>query len=453
MTDVTALPAEALPDLWEHISGARWFAGKGRGGRVAAALLFGAVDPGAAHPVHHGLAQVRHDDGGGDTYQLLLSRRRGTDGPPAICPAPGGGRLCDAAEDPPALAAWARALLGQGEETAAGPGEGWRIERFRRAPSPVRAAHRLSAEQSNTTVVAECDGEDAVMIKLFRRLEPGENLDITTCAELNRAGVAAIPTLYAAVHADITVSWSTLGPTDLVMATGRFPDASDGWRLVRSRAAEGRDVSSEMAELGRALAVVHAAMADRFGTSILDGDQVAARMTGELDDAVAAAPALATHREALAAVFDRLRGRSLVAHRVHGDFHLGQTLSTPAGWRIIDFEGEPLRSAAERRSPDSPWRDVAGMTRSLSYAASDAPGPADAGRREWLERARAAFLAGYGHRDDAVLRAYEANKAVYETVYETLNRPGWVGIPLGAITAMCSGAAALLPDTAERKDR
>lgn len=446
MTGVTPLPADTLPQLWEHISAARWFAGKGRGGRVVSASLFGAVDPDARYPVHHGVARVRHDDGGQDVYQLLLSRHRGAGGPPAVCAAPGGGRLCDAAEDPPALAGWARALL----QGASPPGSIWWVERCRPAPSAPRRAHRLPGEQSNTTVVAECEGDAAVMIKVFRRLEPGDNLDFTTCRALNEAGVAVAPTVYAAVHADVG---APIGPTDLAVATGRFPGAADGWRLIRSRAAAGQDVSTPMIELGRALAGVHAALAGRFAVSRLDGDRIADRMTRELDDAVATAPLLAPSRDHLAAIFDRIRGRSLPAQRVHGDFHLGQTLSTPAGWRIIDFEGEPLRPAAERRSPDSPWRDVAGLTRSLSYASSDAPGPATAERREWLERARAAFLTDYGHRDDAVLRAYEASKAVYETVYETLNRPGWVGIPLGAITAMCSGAAALLPDTAERKDR
>ncbi|PVS52953.1 phosphotransferase, partial [Salmonella enterica subsp. enterica serovar Anatum] len=35
-----------------------------------------------------------------------------------------------------------------------------------------------------------------------------------------------------------------------------------------------------------------------------------------------------------------------------------------------------------------------------------------------------------------VLAAYEADKASYEIVYETLNRPTWVDIPLSAIRAM-----------------
>src|SRR4030095_11666988 len=76
----------------------------------------------------------------------------------------------------------------------------------------------------------------------------------------------------------------------------------------------------------------------------------------------------------------------------HGDFHLGQTLAVGDGadFFIIDFEGEPLRPLDERRRKHTPLRDVAGMLRSLGYAAASAPAPAG-----WESRARAAFLEGY----------------------------------------------------------
>ena len=123
---------------------------------------------------------------------------------------------------------------------------------------------------------------------------------------------------------------------------------------------------------------------------------------------------------------------------MHGDFHLGQTLHTPDGWKIIDFEGEPAKTMAERVAPDSGWRDVAGMLRSFDYAAASVPGPDSAG---WAEECRAAFLRGYAGGDldpqqAAAVRAYEADKAIYEVIYEVRNRPDWVAIPLGAVATL-----------------
>jgi maltokinase len=135
--------------------------------------------------------------------------------------------------------------------------------------------------------------------------------------------------------------------------------------------------------------------------------------------------------------------------RVHGDLHLGQTLRTVKGWKIIDFEGEPAKSLEERRRPDSPWRDVAGMLRSFDYAAEgslrdriDTVGDSDQAAaqdaREWASRNTNAFLAGYDEvwvedLDEALLTAYAVDKAVYEAVYEARNRPTWLPIPLAAL--------------------
>jgi trehalose synthase-fused probable maltokinase len=132
--------------------------------------------------------------------------------------------------------------------------------------------------------------------------------------------------------------------------------------------------------------------------------------------------------------------------RTHGDYHLGQTLHTPTGWVIIDFEGEPARSLPERRQKRSPLRDVASMMRSFAYITSAvellrggrAPG-------DFEDRARERFLTDYfAHIDPTLLPAgdaavvnllsiYELEKAIYELQYELDNRPDWVAIPVAGI--------------------
>jgi maltokinase len=143
--------------------------------------------------------------------------------------------------------------------------------------------------------------------------------------------------------------------------------------------------------------------------------------------------------------------------RTHGDFHLGQTLVTGDDWVILDFEGEPVRSLAERRRKRSPLRDVAGMLRSFTYAASSAEllrgatVPAD-----WEERARARFLATYLATVDPtllppgdaaierLLAVFELEKAVYELRYELDNRPDWVKIPVAGIERLMTSATEAL---------
>jgi maltokinase len=177
-------------------------------------------------------------------------------------------------------------------------------------------------------------------------------------------------------------------------------------------------------------------------------------MQQRLRDAVGVVPGLEPHAGALREAFVAVGRLSepVPAQRIHADFHLGQTLRTVRGWKLVDFEGEPAKPLSQRVRPDSAWRDVAGMLRSFDYAAhaveadvEEAGGQIAYRALEWVERNRAAFLAGYletskrtadgelSADQHALLRAYEVDKAVYETVYEARNRPDWLAIPLGAI--------------------
>jgi maltokinase len=177
-------------------------------------------------------------------------------------------------------------------------------------------------------------------------------------------------------------------------------------------------------------------------------------MHERLDAALAVVPELAPYADQLRTAYDAVAALppGVRVQRIHGDFHLGQTLRVENGWKIIDFEGEPARPLAERVALMSPIRDVAGMLRSFDYAARHllAEQPHSHGleyrANEWAERNRDAFCDGYARacgrdpRNDAVLlRAMELDKAVYEVVYEARNRPTWLPIPLGSIERLGRG--------------
>ena len=113
-------------------------------------------------------------------------------------------------------------------------------------------------------------------------------------------------------------------------------------------------------------------------------------------------------------------------------------LLTGGHWIYVDFEGEPLKSLEERRRPDSPLRDVAGMLRSFGYAR--AAGDADDG---WLTACRRAFLTGYGLNPDLpdpLLAGFETDKAGYEVAYEARYRPHLIRVPLDFLSTLPEGA-------------
>jgi maltokinase len=113
---------------------------------------------------------------------------------------------------------------------------------------------------------------------------------------------------------------------------------------------------------------------------------------------------------------------------------------------LLDFEGEPAVPLERRRAYYPALRDVAGMMRSLDYAARfqiaghEHPEHVSAAARDWARRNQAAFCAGYARAGGAdpgkhgiLVRALTLDKAVYEVLYEARNRPSWLPIPLGSI--------------------
>jgi len=450
------------------IGSARWFGGKGRGFTVGDIRRFAWLGQGEDEVrTRIELVSIEYDDGSTERYQVPLAyyaepqerldhafvgEWRDDDLGPVF--------VYDALQDWRATALWLRSFA-------------------RRQSDDVLVFHRIEGhdldleahsalfpgEQSNSSVRF---GEDSLM-KVFRKVTPGRNPDIEIHDALTTAGNEHVAALYGWLEAPARDGDE---PLQLAMLQQYLRTASDGWGLalasVRDLFSEadlhadevGGDFAGESHRLGVATAQVHDALADRFPTELWAANELrelCAAMKGRLDRAAEIVPELREHAHTLRVVFDAITkiSAAVVVQRVHGDFHLGQTLRTVRGWKIVDFEGEPAKPLAERVLPDSGWRDVAGMLRSLDYAAHavevDVDADAEEARQiayralEWVDRNRSAFLEGYVGASDrtqggtlsedqrVLLRAYEVDKAVYETAYEARNRPSWLTIPLSAI--------------------
>ncbi len=239
--------------------------------------------------------------------------------------------------------------------------------------------------------------------------------------------------------------------------------------------------------LGVRTAELHAAFARRTGDPAFDPEpilpadvarwtqRVRGQATGVLDllnhrretlpePARTEAEALLARRGELLARVDALAASGAGAKiRVHGDYHLGQVLLVQNDFVIIDFEGEPTRSLAERAEKQTAMKDVAGMLRSFDYAMHAAllhVGPVateiraqqgGVGRR-WQAETRTAFLDGYEKvgqtaglvsprgEGRGLLSLMLLEKGLYELKYELDNRPDWVRIPLGGLSDILDAA-------------
>jgi maltokinase len=434
-TVVTGPMASLAELLREWLPRQRWFAGKDRPVTDLGLLSLTELFPGCLHLlVHAGHSGVPVPGSGapsGDCYQLLLGVReqlsprlgraligRATVGPLA------GLTVYDALQDPRSAQLLLERLRHPG---AAGP---LRFEADPSVPVPAGLAPRvLQAEQSNSSLVYG----DEFILKVFRRIQPGVNPDLEVSAALAQQGCGRVPA---------PVAWfRTTHPHQATLGVLQpfLRDASDGWTLALQALTSGDDFTAQARELGQATAEVHVALSAAFPAGAHDESaRTAAAMTERLDAAAHCVPALRPYVPRLRTAFGALVAcdPGPPAQRVHGDLHLGQVLRAGRDWFVIDFEGEPSRPLAERRSAQSPVRDIAGMLRSFDYAARQRR----PWRPEWARRCREAYCAGYADRagwdprkKHGLLRAYETDRAVYEVLYEARHRPDWLPVPMAAI--------------------
>jgi maltose alpha-D-glucosyltransferase / alpha-amylase len=409
---------------------------------------------------------------------------------------------------------------GRSYPAASGEVVAWPTDAFRRLAGSSTlnslAPSIMGAEQSNTSIAYG----DRFILKMFRRLEEGTSPDLEVGRFLGQKGFPNTPPLAGALER----RRGDAEPVTLAILQGFVPNRGDAWkytldslahyfaelegwqvgRLVgpESEASQPTDAYAEAARsysrsaqlLGRRTAEMHVALSSDsavpafapeplsqdYRRSLYESmreltatavDLLRKRLDSLPEPTRVEASAILDREGDITARFQRLLEGDLsgLRTRCHGDYHLGQVLYTGDDFIIIDFEGEPVRSLAERRRKHSPLKDVAGMLRSFHYAAysgleiktlehpmdalphSD-PGagtvessnyPYEEWARAWYGLVSAGFLEDYlaiagptaplpQNREElrALLDIYLLEKAVYELVYELNNRPSWVRIPL-----------------------
>jgi 4-alpha-glucanotransferase len=343
------------------------------------------------------------------------------------------------------------------------------------APGSGFAIRRSSAEQSNTSIRIG----DGTILKVIRKLEVGVHPELEVGRFLTDEGrFGAAPAMLG------WIEWAAIEGADssaLSVLQAFVPNDGDGWSwiLKQLESPEGHTaVITWLRHLGQRTAEMHCAFAVNTNDPAFRAEPVGdadrnAWVTAAEAMARRALDRLAATRERLVpeaqqladellarrdVLEQRLRGELAEASgftriRHHGDYHLGQILVADGDAVIVDFEGEPLRPLAERRRKHAALRDVAGLLRSLAYAAAQAEkSHSSTLSRSWEAEASGAFLEGYYEAAagrsflpsdrgtaDAVMRFFMLEKSLYEVVYELANRPNWVAIPLRGVVTLLDG--------------
>ncbi len=491
----------------------RWFAGKSARIRSVdiepLALL---SEEGSSYPLTH--IRVELDTGNSQDYFLPLSAEWGGD---ALKPGsaklaavmarirrgPRIGALLDAAQDESFIRALVNGI--QGERALDTENGILSFERLGEDFEPVTAEapiRTVGAEQSNVSVIVD----ERLLIKIYRRIREGVQPEVDIANFLSQTahyentpalrGVIASrpeggePAVLAALFDFV----QNQGDCWNVMVDG-LERALEEYALMTAESSE--RVNEEglpyvfpidlAGKLGLRTAEMHRAFAIDTDDTAFAREPVTRKditnwvkaVREEADRAFAALERSNTAegdpaREAIARLREMRRDidkrltelaktpAAGAKTRTHGDYHLGQVLVSKDDVVVIDFEGEPGRSLDERREKTSPLRDLAGMLRSIDYAAFSALDRLAARLQEmpervitaaegWRKRASDEFLQIYTATADGMpslpsdsetamrqLEIFLLQKAFYEISYEAANRPAWLSIPVRGVLDLIS---------------
>ena len=351
----------------------------------------------------------------------------------------------------------------------------------------------VGADPTNTSVILD----EAVFLKAYRRAEAGPNPDVEMTSFLTRAGYRSIAPLAGSVmHVTHAAGESTV----LAAVFAAVGHQGDVWTYALNHlerfattifaAQSGAATDSphalftaQMHTLGRRVGQLHCVLAragaddPAFATEPLkSADQsrwystihfeadtvlrlVRERAPTLSDRAAAAAQDLLAHVELLLARIRELCSGSVAGLKMrhHGNLHLGKVLLVADDLLITGFEGKASLTIDERRSKDSPLRDVASVLRSFDHARATALERVGMGRPdlrdplapaldEWLRQSTEYFLQGYRRAvmesqcvpaDDAtfttLITLFQIDDALHELRRELERRPAWIDVPIHAL--------------------
>jgi maltokinase len=238
--------------LKEWLEGQRWYASKSR--RVASLEIDESVLLTEDPMFLLALSQAIFATGQHELYQLPLGfRRAGEDAEPEAIAETEGWSVYDALADPEQARELVRRIDAADElETAEG------CLRFRRANGPIGVAEDapvrpIGVEQSNSSLVFGSE----LVLKVFRRLEPGVNPELEMLRFLTAREFPNIAPLRGWYEYEGRLLAATLG-----VAQEFLPDARDGWELALEQiASDPEEFLNRLGSLGTVTARMHSVLA------------------------------------------------------------------------------------------------------------------------------------------------------------------------------------------------